>query len=52
MANALGAYLGSVVLQAGFGYEWPSRVGALLALAGVGIAAISVLVGRRESGTA
>jgi DHA1 family inner membrane transport protein len=49
MANALGAYLGSVVLQAGFGYEWPSRVGVLLALAGVGIAAISVLVGRRES---
>lgn len=48
MANALGAYLGSVVLEAGFGYEWPSRVGVLLALAGVGIAAISVLVGRRE----
>jgi DHA1 family inner membrane transport protein len=48
MANALGAYLGSVVLQAGFGYEWPSRVGVLLALAGVGIAAISVLVGRRQ----
>jgi len=52
MANALGAYLGSVVLQAGFGYEWPSRVGVLLALAGVGIAAISVLVGRRERRTA
>ena len=48
MANALGAWLGSVVLQAGYGYEWPSRVGVVLALAGLGIAAISVLVGRRQ----
>jgi DHA1 family inner membrane transport protein len=49
MANALGAWLGSVVLAAGYGYEWPSRVGAVLALAGLGIAAISVLVGRRQT---
>ena len=49
MANALGAWLGSMVLEAGYGYEWPSRVGVVLALAGLGIAAISVLVGRRES---
>ncbi len=48
MANALGAWLGSVVLQAGYGYEWPSRVGVVLALAGLAIAAISVLVGRRQ----
>ena len=48
-ANALGAWLGSVVLSAGYGYEWPSRVGAALAVAGLGIAAISVLVGRREA---
>ena len=27
VANALGAWLGSVVLAAGLGYEWPSRVG-------------------------
>ena len=33
MANALGAWLGSVVLEAGYGYEWPSRVGVVLALA-------------------
>ena len=46
-ANALGAWLGSVVLEAGYGYEWPSRVGAVLALAGLGITVISVLVGRR-----
>jgi DHA1 family inner membrane transport protein len=52
MANALGAWLGSVVLAAGYGYEWPSRVGVVLALAGLGIAAISVLVGRRQAGAA
>ena len=48
MANALGAWLGSVVLDAGYGYEWPSRVGAVLALAGLCIAAVSVLFGRRQ----
>jgi MFS transporter, DHA1 family, inner membrane transport protein len=52
MANALGAWLGGVVLAAGYGYEWPSRVGVLLALAGLGIAAISVLVGRRPMNVA
>lgn len=49
MANALGAWLGSLVLSAGFGYEWPSRVGAVLALAGLGVTGISVLVGRRRA---
>lgn len=48
IANALGAWLGSVVLEAGYGYEWPSRVGALLAVAGMLIAGLSVLVGWRE----
>ena len=48
MANALGAWLGSVVLSAGYGYEWPSRVGAVLALAGLGIAVWSALLGRRQ----
>jgi DHA1 family inner membrane transport protein len=52
MANALGAWLGSVVLEAGYGYEWPSRVGVVLALASMGIAAISVLVGRRQMSAA
>jgi DHA1 family inner membrane transport protein len=41
IANALGAWLGSVVLAAGLGYEWPSRVGAVLAVLGLGIAAWS-----------
>ncbi len=48
IANALGAWLGSIVLAAGFGYEWPSRIGAGLAVLGLGIAGISVLVGRRH----
>jgi DHA1 family inner membrane transport protein len=38
IANALGAWLGSVVLAAGLGYEWPSRVGAVLAVLGLGVA--------------
>jgi MFS transporter, DHA1 family, inner membrane transport protein len=49
VANALGAWLGSVVLSAGLGYEWPSRVGAFLAVAGVGIAVFSAAFGRRSA---
>ncbi len=49
IANALGAWLGSVVLSAGLGYEWPSRVGAFLAVAGVGIAVLSAVLGRRSA---
>jgi DHA1 family inner membrane transport protein len=48
MANALGAWLGSLVLAAGYGYEWPSRVGVLLAVAGLGIALVSGLLERRQ----
>lgn len=46
IANALGAWLGSVVLAAGYGYEWPSRIGAGLALLGVGIGGVSALLER------
>ena len=35
IANGLGAWLGSVVLTAGYGYQAPSLVGAGLALAGL-----------------
>lgn len=45
-ANALGAWLGSVVLAAGYGYEWPSRVGAGLAAAGLLLALASGLMDR------
>jgi DHA1 family inner membrane transport protein len=48
IANALGAWLGSVVLAAGYGYEWPSRIGAGLALLGVGIGAVSALLERAQ----
>jgi MFS transporter, DHA1 family, inner membrane transport protein len=47
IANALGAWLGSIVLAAGLGYEWPSRVGAILAVLGVGIAGWSAMFQRR-----
>jgi DHA1 family inner membrane transport protein len=39
----------NVVLAAGLGYEWPSRVGAMLAVAGVGIALLSEVLGRRTA---
>ena len=47
-ANALGAWLGSLVLAAGWGYEWPSRVGAMLAAVGLGVAVLSAAIGRRS----
>lgn len=46
-ANALGAWLGSVVLDRGMGYEWPSRFGALLAVGGLFITAVSAALQRR-----
>jgi DHA1 family inner membrane transport protein len=49
IANALGAWLGSLVLSAGYGYEWPSRIGAVLAVAGMLVAGVSVAVGRRAT---
>ncbi|WP_068154290.1 MFS transporter [Rhodococcus phenolicus] len=41
-ANALGAWLGGLVIAAGFGYTAPAAVGAVLALAGVAVLAVSV----------
>ncbi|MEV6410573.1 MFS transporter [Kribbella sp. NPDC051718] len=48
VANALGAWLGSVVLSAGYGYEWPSRVGAVLAVAGLVLALVSGRMDRQR----
>lgn len=48
LANALGAWIGGVVLDHGLGYEWPSRVGALLALAGLAVALLSGRLDRRR----
>lgn len=49
LANALGAWLGGVVLSQGLGYEWPSRVGAFLAVGGIVITAVSAVLGRRTA---
>ncbi|MBT2514219.1 MFS transporter [Arthrobacter sp. ISL-30] len=48
VANALGAFLGGVVIAWGWGYTAPALVGAVLALLGLGIAAISGLLERRK----
>lgn len=41
-ANALGAWLGGLVIAAGLGYTAPAAVGSVLALAGVAVLAVSV----------
>jgi DHA1 family inner membrane transport protein len=48
LANALGAWLGGVVIAAGYGYRAPSAVGAGLAALGLGFLAASALLRRRE----
>ena len=47
MANALGAWLGGVVIAAGWGYTSPAVVGAGLAVVGLAVLGASVLVERR-----
>ena len=51
LANALGAWIGGAVLDAGYGYEWCSRVGALLAVAGAIVTIISAITSRRSGQT-
>ena len=48
LANALGAWVGGAVIAAGWGYRAPSLVGAGLAVAGLGVLAISVHLHRRD----
>jgi MFS transporter, DHA1 family, inner membrane transport protein len=48
VANALGAALGAAVLSAGLGYTAPIWVGAVLALAGAGIAVVARAADRRD----
>lgn len=52
VANALGAFLGGVVIAWGWGYVAPALVGAVLAVLGVGVAALSGLLERRRPLTA
>jgi DHA1 family inner membrane transport protein len=49
LANALGAWLGGLVIAAGLGYRAPSVVGAALAVAGLAPLAVSALIRRRET---
>jgi DHA1 family inner membrane transport protein len=46
IANAAGAFLGGLVLSAGFGYTAPAAVGALLAAGGLGVLTLSLWVQR------
>ena len=49
VANAIGAWLGGLVIAAGFGYTAPAVVGAVLALVGLGVLTVSVAAERRPS---
>ncbi|MGV9678028.1 MFS transporter [Nocardia sp. NPDC003482] len=48
MANAAGAWLGGVVIAAGFGYTAPALVGAGLGIAGVLLFTVTVSLARRR----
>jgi len=47
IGNALGAWLGGLVIAAGWGYRAPSLVGVVLALAGLAVLLLSASVHRR-----
>lgn len=49
VSNALGAWLGGVVIAAGLGYPAPAVVGAVLAVLGLVVLGASVVVERRGS---
>jgi len=46
IANAAGAWIGGLVIAAGYGYTAPAGAGALLAVAGLVVLTISVLLQR------
>jgi DHA1 family inner membrane transport protein len=49
LANAGGAWIGGVVIAAGYGYTAPAAVGALLGVAGLIVLTIAVLLDRRRA---
>ena len=49
IANALGAWLGGLVIAAGYGYTAPAVVGALLSVVGLAVLAVSVAVGGTDA---
>ncbi|MFD9129822.1 MFS transporter [Kitasatospora sp. NPDC059571] len=50
LANAQGAFLGGLALDAGFGWTSPTLVGAVLAAAGCAVAVVSWVLDRRPPG--
>jgi DHA1 family inner membrane transport protein len=52
IGNALGAWLGGLVIAAGWGYRAPSLVGVVLALAGFAVLLLSAKVHRRTAAAA
>lgn len=48
VANALGAFLGGLVIAWGWGYVAPALVGSVLAVLGLGVAAVSGLLERKK----
>jgi MFS transporter, DHA1 family, inner membrane transport protein len=51
IGNATGAWVGGLVIAAGFGYTAPAAAGAVLAVAGLLVLTVSVLLGRRGAVT-
>lgn len=49
VGNALGAWLGGLVIAAGWGYRAPALVGVVLALAGLAVLLLSAVVARRAA---
>lgn len=49
VANALGAWLGGLVIAAGYGYRAPALVGALLSVAGIAVLFWSAALHRRDT---
>lgn len=47
IANAFGAWIGGVVIAAGYGYTAPAAMGALLAVAGLVVLGLALLLERR-----
>src|SRR4051812_26269104 len=52
LGNALGAWIGGLVIAAGWGYRAPALVGVVLALAGLGVLLLSATTARRTPATA
>ncbi|WP_319453762.1 MULTISPECIES: MFS transporter [unclassified Mycobacterium] len=48
IANATGAWVGGIVIAAGYGYTAPAAAGALLAVAGIVVLTVSVVLQRKS----